>query len=685
MKSCLTACLLAALVPGAAWAQEAPAEAERAALQRFEPAYFERFAPQTALDMVRRIPGFSIRNNNEGRGLGQGGTNVLINGERVTSKESNVVEILERTPAATVVVIEVADAATLGVTGLTGQVANVIIDRSNLSGSYEYSMEFRDETKPRFKRGQVSISGETGKLSYTLGLASRSRRGFERGLEEVLDSLGGLTELRDEHVQIKYDGPRLTYDLGYEFSAKTKLRLTGSGELGNFQELERSESSNGSFRTAENAEDEWNTDITAELSHDIGPGTAKLISYTRLEHSPVFSRTKLRTPGEEDFIQTFEQVADEGESIGRAEYAWGTESGVSWEFAGEAAFNFVDVESDFLIQDGLDNEEVAIPGVRVEELRAQTSLTRGFQLFETVNVQASLAGEWSRLTVESEGGDEPREESFLRPKGFVSLAFPLGERLDLRARVDRSVGQLNFFDFVSSVNLTDEREDAGNKNLVPQQSWDSELELQRDFGNDERIVLRFNHSFIADRVDNVLVTVERDGELVRQNATGNIPKARFAAARLEGTVLTDRWGLKGGRFDIEGARFYSEVEDQLTGENRSFNGFNDWFYRIDFRHDIPGTNWAWGGDIRRRGPEEFIRFDEETRFSLSRPFYGAGVEYKDFYGALLRLRVGNIANTDFKVNRVRYDGFRDGGVIDEIERRERYDNQRWAIDIVGTF
>ena len=49
---------------------------------------FERFAPRNALDMLNRVPGFSIQGQDEeeGRGLGQASTNVLINGQRLSSK-----------------------------------------------------------------------------------------------------------------------------------------------------------------------------------------------------------------------------------------------------------------------------------------------------------------------------------------------------------------------------------------------------------------------------------------------------------------------------------------------------------------------------------------------------------------------------------------------------------------------
>src|SRR5688572_19591528 len=63
---------------------------------------FERFAPRNALEMLNRVPGFSIQrqdqdqDDGEGRGLGQAGTNVLINGQRLSSKSQDIFDQLQR-------------------------------------------------------------------------------------------------------------------------------------------------------------------------------------------------------------------------------------------------------------------------------------------------------------------------------------------------------------------------------------------------------------------------------------------------------------------------------------------------------------------------------------------------------------------------------------------------------------
>ena len=63
----------------------------------YAPADFAQYNPQTALDMVNRIPGFSIQGDDDGsRGFGQASGNVLINGQRVVASRRDARNVLNR-------------------------------------------------------------------------------------------------------------------------------------------------------------------------------------------------------------------------------------------------------------------------------------------------------------------------------------------------------------------------------------------------------------------------------------------------------------------------------------------------------------------------------------------------------------------------------------------------------------
>src|SRR5215217_1008281 len=78
-------------------AADAPAAAPTVGGPRsYAPADFARYAPRTALDMIQRVPGFTIRDAPQERGLGQASANVLLNGQRIGGKSDDIVTQLGR-------------------------------------------------------------------------------------------------------------------------------------------------------------------------------------------------------------------------------------------------------------------------------------------------------------------------------------------------------------------------------------------------------------------------------------------------------------------------------------------------------------------------------------------------------------------------------------------------------------
>ncbi|HBL92694.1 MAG TPA: hypothetical protein DHV57_07490, partial [Hyphomonas sp.] len=106
---------------------------------------FSQYAPRTALEMVSRIPGFSIQGDDDGsRGFGQASGNVLINGQRVSGKSNGATESLDRISASSVVRLELVDASAFEIAGLSGHVVNVITNGDGaVSGTWRWRARFR--------------------------------------------------------------------------------------------------------------------------------------------------------------------------------------------------------------------------------------------------------------------------------------------------------------------------------------------------------------------------------------------------------------------------------------------------------------------------------------------------------------------------------------------------------------
>jgi hypothetical protein len=118
---------------------------------------------------------------------------------------------LQAIPAGNVQRIEIVDAAELDVPGLTGQVANVVYEaKGKLSGQFSYRPEFRAHyADPLFTRGDVSVSGVTGPVEYTLSLRNDANRGAAGG-PTTIERDGALFETRNDEFTGNFDQPQLS-------------------------------------------------------------------------------------------------------------------------------------------------------------------------------------------------------------------------------------------------------------------------------------------------------------------------------------------------------------------------------------------------------------------------------------------------------------------------------------------
>ena len=73
----------------------------------YDAEFFVRYQPNSALAMVRRVPGFQIDDGDNKRGFGAASGNVLINDRYPSAKQDAASRILERIPASQVERIDV--------------------------------------------------------------------------------------------------------------------------------------------------------------------------------------------------------------------------------------------------------------------------------------------------------------------------------------------------------------------------------------------------------------------------------------------------------------------------------------------------------------------------------------------------------------------------------------------------
>ena len=532
--------------------------------QIFEPVYFTDVTPRTASDMLFEVPGFAVTRSGGGRGIGQGGTNVLINGQRITGKGTGPVDLLQRTPATAVERIEIVDAAALGIPGLTGQVADVYLSPSGLTGNWRYRTIFRKALEPDLGNAAVSLSGQSGPFVFTLGAENDSARRGNQGPETVTTADGSVVEERFEDGQFYTDRPSLTGALNWtrENGDIANLAVSRGWAVVSSDERRESFPVNGipSVIDSGRKEAEHSGEVSADYAANLLGGRMKLIGLASYEHSPIDNIVVARGADGRFEGGYFDQVIDESERIGRAEFVWQALGG-TMEAAAEGAFNVLRStdEGGEIGADGI-RVRTSASAVRVEEARGQASLALARPI-GPFDVQLSIGAEVSEI---SQPGSATPSRRLLRPRGFVSAAYDWDTATDLRFRVERRVGQLNFFDFVSSVDLTDGTESCGNPAIVPQQSWFAESELVRRFGPTTQVTMSVYGETITDRVDRIALTCGADGP-------GNVDEASRYGGSARGTVALDAL-LSGLELDFDLRAQESSLEDPFTGARRAFGG-----------------------------------------------------------------------------------------------------------------
>lgn len=652
--------------------------------QVYEPAYFAQFAPRTALDMVSRIPGFIIDDGNQGqRGLGQANQNVLVNGERFSSKSDSLRDQLQRIPAADVVRIEIVDGTALDIPGLSGQVANVVYKATRTTGQFRWRSGFRPyNTEAQLYGGEISLTGKSGKLGYTVSLANPNDRFGADGPTIVTDATGAVIEQQVSKLSGKFDSPKLSTSFSYDFGGGmlANLNLSYARDYYSLREPETGTSPGGLVRNRDFliSEDGPQYEIGADFAFPLGPGTLKLIGLERFERDNVVTTLVDRfSDGRDPSGFRFEQTNGIGERIGRFEYGWRMWQ-ADWQVSGEAAFNRLDRASRLFELDADENfVELPFPagtgGVTEDRYEGLLSFTR--QLTPKLSLQLTGGAEYSKI---EQTGSAANSRSFQRPKGSLSLNWKPRADFDISLELRRRVGQLSFGDFLASVSLQNDNQNGGNNGLQPDQSWNIEAEVNKGLGawGSAKLILR--QAWFEDFVD--FFPLANGGE-----ARGNIGAAKRFHAELNATLKGEPIGFEGARLEVKAIKRWMDVTDPFTGESRPFSFDLDSLLEANFRHDVPGSDWAWGSGLFTEQNEPYSRRREVGRDWEGPTFLNLFIENKDVFGLTVQALAGNVLGARNRFERTVFVSDRPGADVAFEEVRNRRIGPIFRFTVSGSF
>ncbi|HSZ51213.1 MAG TPA: TonB-dependent receptor plug domain-containing protein [Caulobacteraceae bacterium] len=630
--------------------------------------FFAANQPVTALDIVNLIPGFVFDKGAGVRGYRGGAPNVLIDGARLASKDDNVEAVLRRIPADQ---IERVDLIRGGAPGIDMQgkslvanlvrrskpgaaatlTASIVRDaQANVEGMGRAEWQWRNDGW--FFEGAAQIGGafdDAGGVGPKVRVDGSGRLILTGTESQFGVQQDNLVTVAAEH-EVGGGNLRLSgsfTDLPYGAISVDTLVQPPGGDLDNYHQSQKTAET--SARYDRDFGDRFNLEVVA-LSQLGWDGVDDHFS----EAPEVAAITG------DDTSDIFHLRDRRGEHILSARVRYEISNTLELNTGAEVDYNWLSSHTTY-IENG---SPVMLPAADeyVAEWRTEAFALFNWRPDQLVNLDAGLRVEGSRLT---SSGTESSDQSFVYPKPRVLLTLSPTPVDQIRLRVEREVGQLDFNNFVASpLNIETGQVRAGNPQLTPQSDWVFEGATERRFWDSGDLTLTFRHYVLYDVIDRVPVFAP-SGTF---DAPGNIGGGRKDEASIALDLPLDRVGLTGARISGLSTWRWSRVIDPTTGVPRSISALPPNTWELHLSESLPRQRTIFGIDAVGEYRSENYRFDEIDIDRLQ-PYVVAFAEYKPEADLAIRLEVRNLTNRDYFHTRIVYFGDRSNYPIDFIETR----------------
>ncbi|HEY3813421.1 MAG TPA: TonB-dependent receptor [Caulobacteraceae bacterium] len=668
MRSFALAAAVLCAVASSAHAQTAPAQdaaspSAAASVTPYPAAFFAPMGPETAYDMILRIPGFTFDDGSTVRGFAGAVGNVLIDGQRPTSKTDDVASVLQRLRPGAVARIDLIRGSAPGIDmGGKTVVANVILKQAGgFSGDVQlsaYKPEGIDidpgvKVEGAWRLGDATLDGSLSAARY-----------HDDQVHEGTHEIFGPTGQRLDTSALAAVAPNEQYlgTLAYaaplwggQFKANLLLEDQPYQDafLDNFRVAGREDE--------RDRRDQTDAELGLHFTKDLRPDlNLELIG---LQHVDRFgSMSTFVTPSDN---QLFLSADSGGESIARAVLHWRPGATVTLDAGGEFAFNWLKTRTAF----DDNGTAIAIPAanVLVREKRGEAFTTATWRPAASVALEAGVRVEESTIT---STGDTALSKTLVYPKPRLVATWTPDAGDQVRLRVEREVGQLDFTSFVAAASLNANGVAAGNPNLLPQQDWAFEAAYDRHFWKDGVVSLTVRHLELSDVVDRVPVQ-SPSGFFDEPGNIGGGSENDIVGAF---SVPLDRFFIPGGVFrGLETWRF-SQVSDPTTGEARPISGLHPFDGELHFSQDLPRWRLNWGIDSTIGYTERYYRFDEIDT-NRKKTWASLFVVYKARPDLTIRAELDNLSGRTYTVTRQVFDGPRDAFPLDFFDVQQR----RWGL------
>lgn len=635
----------------------------------YQGAYFAQFSPSNALELVQRVPGFSLElGSQDVRGFGGAAGNVVINGQRPSAKSDTLETVLARIPASRVARVEIGPGDLFG-SEFSGkpQVLNLIlVSGGGLAGTVSATVR-RDFSGLITPEGNVSALYRRGKSSFNVSAGYNNAHFPEEGTDTITKLPSNtLVEFRrkynDTSEREAYLSGSWEHVGGENRTAHANFRVA-DGYFGLFQTnnvfpvggIERDD-------RLSQEQDRRDYEIGGDITRPFLGGGLKLIGLATRRHRRN-EDTSFNRIGE-DVIGGFIQNTDSqrNETVARLVWSRSNWNGWSVETGAEAVLNSLDSNVNLfdVDEDGvLTRIDLPVDQAKVTEYRGEAFVNAGRALSPTLRMDLGLTFEASKLTVTGDAESE-RVLKFLKPKAVFDWK-PKGP-WHLQLALARTVAQLNFEDFISSAELTNDRVDAGNAELLPQRAWEALLTVERTILGDGLAKAEFGYNRISLVQDRVPTPEGFD-------APGNLGSGTFKFVRGTLDIPLSTIGIKGGRLTVNGTLQDSSVEDPYTHQRRRFSGYSNYRFDAAFRQDL--GKHAWGFNVYTNPGQSFFRRNEIDTPNGEEPFVTAFAEYRPTQKTSVTFGLDNLLNVQGKRFRTFFSPDRSNPQPNLYEIRER--------------
>jgi outer membrane cobalamin receptor len=666
--------------------------------------YFAEFFPVSANDMLNRIPGIglALRGGGGGRGLGAGEGEILINGQRITGKNNEGRDQLNRISANQVEYIEIIRGTSeeLDIRG-GGQVVNVVLLDAPARSST--SLELRADRKQDGTLdpgGQVSVSGQSGDLNYLFSFEAEPNYRNSKAREFSFDPDGNLTETRREETTRDRTEFAASMNLGYSFD-RSVIQFNALAEDRTRSPEDRHRIINDLTKNTSRVQtelsdsDRTNWEIGGDYEYSFSNGDRYRFLFIINDRDFGYDRTRFDIEDLASAANLF--LAGTGrdrERIARSSYTFDIDNTQRVEFGLEGAQTIrnstlrmgLDIpgtpSKDFsnLVPVVIDNSNSS-----VEEIRYEPFTVHNWQINDRMTLESSIIYETS--TIEQSGDvSRKRDFDFVKPK--LDYRYDITPTLQLRAGIEKDVSQLSFSDFSASTDNNDEDKNtqAGNPEIVQEQSWRYELNLEFRLPNDAGVVnSQFWYRDVEDHIDRVDVTTSLEN---LQSARGNIGDGNRYGLNLDVSAKLDRIRLPNALLTTGIRLRDSEFTDPFLGIKRRQRNNGRWSLNMGFRHDITSQQLTYGINYSNNsngstGRKEFDINDIEER--IQKPYLSAYIEKKAFGNLTFRFESRNITENEFCRTRTRFDGAIGDGIVKEVEDYCNGNGMELALRVRTTF